>query len=73
MATAYTPGLTVTNRITHRCRRVLPIPGDVLVGVGDTVNARDVVAQTLMPGDITPMNIANMLALPPADVPECML
>ncbi|MCH8150764.1 MAG: hypothetical protein IH830_00140 [Planctomycetes bacterium] len=73
MATAYTPGLTVTNRITHRCRRVLPIPGDVLVAVGDTVNARDVVAQTLMPGDITPMNIANMLALPPADVPECML
>ncbi|MCH8344655.1 MAG: hypothetical protein IH983_11775 [Planctomycetes bacterium] len=73
MATAYTPGLKVTNRITHRCRRVLPIPGDVLVGVGDTVNARDVVAQTLMPGDITPVNIANILALPPADVPECML
>jgi hypothetical protein len=73
MATAYTPGLTVTSRTTHQARRLLPIPGDVLVKVGDEVGAEDVVAETFMPGDITPVNIANLLSLPPADVPECML
>jgi hypothetical protein len=57
----------------HQVRRLLPIPGDVLVKVGDEVGAEDVVAETFMPGDITPLNIANLLSLPPADVPECML
>jgi hypothetical protein len=73
MPTAYTPGLTVTSRATHRVRRVLPIPGDLLVKVGDEVAAEDVVAETFMPGDVTPVNVANLLSLPPADVPECML
>jgi hypothetical protein len=26
-----------------------------------------------MPGDVTPLNMANLLSMPPADVPECML
>lgn len=73
MAKAYTPGLKVTNRITHRCVRQLPIPGDVLVAQGDLVQARDVVAQTFMPGDVTPVNLSNVLAAPPPDVPEFML
>jgi hypothetical protein len=73
MAQAYTPGLKVTNRITHRVRRVLPIPGEVRVKVGDEVQARDIVAETFMPGDVIPLNISNLLSLPPADVPECML
>lgn len=73
MAHAYTPGLKVSRRIRHRARRVLPIAGDVLVKVGDEVTAQDVVAQTFMPGDITPINLSNILSLPPADVPECML
>ena len=73
MAHAYTPGLKVTRRIRHRARRVLPIAGDVLVKVGDTVSAQDVVAQTFMPGDVIPVNLSNILSLPPADVPECML
>ena len=73
MAKAYTPGLKVTNRITHRCRRILPIDGEVLVEVGDEVGARDIVAQTFMPGDVIPVNLANLLSLPPADVTECML
>ncbi|MHC4966851.1 MAG: hypothetical protein ACYTGE_18345 [Planctomycetota bacterium] len=63
----------MTSRTTHQARRLLPIPGDVLVKVGDEVGAEDVVAETFMPGDITPVNIANLLSLPPADVPECML
>jgi hypothetical protein len=73
MAHAYTPGLKVTRRIRHRARRVLPISGDVLVKVGDKVSGQDVVAQTFMPGDVMPVNLSNILSLPPGDVPECML
>lgn len=73
MAQAYTPGLKVTNRTMHRTRRVLPIPGEVLVNVGDTVDARDIVAQTFMPGDVHPLNMSNLLSMPPSDVHECML
>lgn len=73
MANAYTPGLKVTPKMTFRARRVLPIPGDVLVKVGQKVKATDVVAQTFMPGDVTPINMANLLAMPPGDVPACML
>lgn len=73
MSQAYTPGLKVTGRTIHRARRVLPIAGDVLVKPGDIVKARDIVARTFMPGEITPLNMANILAMPPGDVPECML
>lgn len=73
MAKAYTPGLKVTPKVTHRARRVLPIAGDVRVKVGDRVEATDVVAETFMPGDVTPINLSNVLSMPPADVAECML
>lgn len=73
MGQAYTPGLKVTNRMTHRVRRVLPIKGDVLVKAGDHVEAEQVVAQTFMPGDIEPVNLSNLLSMPPKDVKECML
>ena len=73
MSGAYTPGLTVTARKRHQVRRLLPIAGEVLVNVGDQVEARQVVAHTFMPGDITPLNLAKQLSMPPSDVPECML
>ncbi|MBL1217622.1 MAG: hypothetical protein D8M59_09015 [Planctomycetes bacterium] len=73
MGNAYTPGLKVVNRITHQCRRILPIPGKVLVSKGDHVEAEQVVAQTFMPGDIMPVNLANLLSMPPSDVMECVL
>ncbi|HVJ68628.1 MAG TPA: hypothetical protein VM510_11615 [Caulifigura sp.] len=73
MAHAYTPGLLVSPRMRHRVRRVLPISGDVLVQKGATVKARDVVARTFMPGDITPVNIANQMSLSPSEVGGVML
>lgn len=73
MAHAYTPGLKVSSRERHRARRLLPISGDVLVKKGDRVKARDIVAQTFMPGDVTPVNLANLLSVPPAEVPGCLL
>jgi hypothetical protein len=73
MSAGYTPGLKVSPRTRHTVRRLLPIAGDVLVRVGDRVDARQVVAQTFMPGDIIPLNMARLLSMTPADVPECML
>ena len=73
MSTAYTPGLTVTARTRRVVRRLLPIAGEAFVRVGDHVDARQVVAHTLMPGDIIPLNMAKLLSMPPADVSECML
>jgi len=73
MAHAYTPGLLVSPRMRHRVRRVLPISGDVLVSVGSQVKARDVVARTYMPGDVTPVNLANQMSLSPSEVAGAML
>ncbi len=73
MAKAYTPGLLVTRHKKHRGRRRRPIAGEVKVSVGDTGLADDVVAETSLPGDINPINLANMMSLPPKDVVECML
>jgi hypothetical protein len=73
MAHAYTPGLLVSSRMRHRVRRVLPISGDVLVSVGAKVKARDVVARTFMPGDVTPVNLANQMSLSPGEVAGAML
>ena len=39
MAHSYTPGLTVTERTTVRRRRLLPLPGEILVKVGEKVHA----------------------------------
>lgn len=52
---------------------MLPIHGEVLVKAGDAVNARDFVAETFMPGDVYPLNMANLLSMPPGDVRDCML
>jgi len=73
MAHAYTPGLKVTNRMPHSVIRMLPIKGEVMVNVGDTVNADKIVAATYMPGDVYPLNMANLLAVPPKDVMGLMI
>lgn len=73
MGQAYTPGLKVARRMRLRVRRVLPIAGEVLVQPGEQVMARQVVAQTFMPGKVTPINLANLLSVTPADLPNCLL
>ncbi|QDT92464.1 hypothetical protein [Gimesia algae] len=73
MAKAYSPGLQISQRVLHSSRRILPIPGDVLVQEGDRVTADQIVAQTFMPGDVTPINIANQISVAPSEVPHCML
>lgn len=71
--TTYTPGLKVVRQVRHRVRRVLPIAGEVLVKLGDRVDAEQIVAETFMPGDVTPLNLAKVLGVPPADLKASLL
>jgi len=73
MSIAYAPGLKVLGRTRHRVRRLMPIAGEVLVTVGQRVHALDAVARASLPGDVTPLNVANLLSCQPADVPGCMV
>ena len=73
MAQLYNPGLMVSGGGTWRRRRVLPIPGDVLVQVGQQIAARDVVARTLMPGDAIPVNVGKKLGITAAELARAML
>jgi hypothetical protein len=66
---AYTPGLTVTGQAMVRKLRRLPLPGTVVVSVGQTVRAADVVARTELPGKVTLMNFANLLGVLPDELP----
>lgn len=68
MGHAYTPGLTVTERTTVRKRRLLPIPGTVMVKQGDLVKADSVVAQTELPGKVHSINVANLLGIAPDEI-----
>lgn len=73
MAHAYTPGLRVAERTMLRKERRLPLPGEVLVKEGDAVSADQVVAKTDLPGNVQPINVANLLSIEPADIKEFML
>lgn len=73
MAHAYTPGLRVAELTLVSKERRLPLPGEVLVKVGDRVKATQVVARTELPGNVESVNVANRLGVPPEDVPQCML
>lgn len=73
MAHAYTPGLKVIAKtVVHKTRR-LPLKGEVVVKKGDLVNAEDVVATTNLPGNVVPMNLANMLNLEAGEIPELLV
>lgn len=50
-AHAYTPGLKIKKSIMIRETRELPIPGKVLVELGDTVDYDTIVAEMDMPGE----------------------
>jgi len=73
MAKAYTPGLKVSARAKYRARRVLPVPGEVVVAAGTPVRARDVVARTFIDGDVTPVAVASQLGVPAGDMASIML
>jgi hypothetical protein len=73
MAHAYTPGLRVTSQTKITKNRILPLKGDVVVSLGDKVKPDTIVARTELPGPVEPVNVANILGVPPEDVAEAMI
>ncbi|MGQ0665440.1 MAG: hypothetical protein ACT4O4_00240 [Nitrospiraceae bacterium] len=73
MAHSYTPGLTVTDyTVVHR-RRVLPLPGTVLVNAGDQVRSDQAVARAELPGKVYPINLANQLSIAPDEIKDYLV
>jgi hypothetical protein len=64
VAQAYSAGLFVTDNTVLRKERILPLKGEVKVKKGDKVKAEEVVAVTLLPGKVVPLNVANKLGVP---------
>ncbi len=72
MAHAYTPGLKVIPKTVVHKTRQLPLKGDVVVKKGQTVTAEDVVAKTDLPGNVVPINLANLLNVEASEIPELL-
>jgi hypothetical protein len=73
MAHSYTPGLTVTERTVIRRRRLLPLPGKLLVDQGDRVRSDQAVARAELPGKVYPLNLANQLSIAPDEIKEYLV
>ncbi|MEO0270889.1 MAG: hypothetical protein ABIM58_02710 [candidate division WOR-3 bacterium] len=73
MAHAYTPGLKVSEKTLILKERRLPLKGEVLVKKGEYVKAEYVVARTLLPGNVHPLNVAGLLGVSPQELPNLML
>lgn len=72
MAHAYTPGLKVSHSTVITKKRLLPIPGEVVVNVGDKVSATTCVAKTGIPGKVHTLNIINKLSITPDEIKNYM-
>ncbi len=70
MAHSYTPGLTVTDSTVIRRRRILPLPGSILVNLGDSVRSNQPVARAELPGKVYPLNLANQLGVTANEITE---
>lgn len=73
MGHAYTPGLKVSAAAAFTRSRILPIPGDVLVAVGDRTEPDTVVARALLPGNVTTQNLARQLGVAATDLAEMLV
>ena len=73
MAHSYTPGLTVSERTTIQRKRLLPLPGAVLVTVGRTVRADTPVARAELPGKVLALNLANQLGVAPGEIHDYLI
>ncbi len=68
MATAFTPGLTVSPSVTIRKARRLPVKGDVVVEKGARVKADTVVAKVDIPGTLAVVKVAPQLGCAAEDI-----
>jgi len=70
---AYTPGLKIKESMAVSKLRRLPIPGEVLVKMGDEIRPDTIVAETLLPGDPEIVPAMMKLGITPEGLPSCML
>ncbi len=73
MASAYTPGLKIVARTLVEKDRKLPLKGKVHVAKGDKVTAETVVASTDLPGNVFPLNVANLLGCEPREITDFLI
>ncbi len=73
MAAIFTPGLKVSPETVVVKERQLPLEGTVLVEVGQSVKADDIVGRTELPGKIYPINVANQLGVDPSRLADAMV
>jgi len=72
-AHAYTPGLKVKKRVKTLKTRLLPIPGEVFVKTGDTVDYETIIARASVPGTPTIIKACQLLNVNAEDLPAFML
>ena len=72
MASAYTPGLTVSARTTIVKTRRLPLKGDVLVELGERVTPETTVARASLQGVLQTVKVAAALGVDPSEVPDAL-
>jgi biotin carboxyl carrier protein len=68
-----TPGLRVTGWTELTRERRLPLKGEVMVAVGQKVEAGTVVARSELPGNVQTVNLAARLSLDPARVASALV
>lgn len=73
MASVYTPGLKVVAKTLFEKERKLPMRGNVKVKVGEKVTAETVVAETHLPGNPVPFNLANIMGIEPKEISDFLL
>ena len=73
MAHSYTPGLAVADQTVVKRRRLLPLPGTVLVEVGHRVRSDQAVARAELPGKVYPINLANQLSIVPDEIKDYLV
>jgi len=72
MATAYTPGLTVTAYTVLRRARRLPLKGRVVVNEGDRVEPETVVARAEIPGILRTVRASERLGIDPDELSQAL-
>lgn len=72
MASAYTPGLTVSGDIVVRHTRRLPIKGETLVQIGQSVEPDTVIARAKLPGILQTIKLSEKLGVDAKDAPDML-
>jgi len=69
----YYPFETQVTPLTNvRRERVLPVPGETLVHIGERVEPTQVIARANLPGDFRILPVARLLGIPVSQVERCM-